>query len=113
MEHRPRHCRQDDLDDPVCDNHSGTRLVLLSALIPLAALAGWVAYTVARELGRTLVDPVVAQRFSYVAAGVAMLAVSLAVLRWQAAFSLQAQQQAEEEIDEMDEDSDDEYEEYP
>jgi hypothetical protein len=108
MDHQPRHCRAEYADDPPEDNHSGSRLVLLLLLIPLAVFAGWVAYSVARELGLALLDPISAQRISYVAGGVAMLGVVLAIVRWQAALSPRAQAEADEEIDEMDEHDDNE-----
>lgn len=103
MDHPQRRCSQEFDDDPPQDNHSGSRLVLLILLIPLTALAGWVGYSVARELGRALLDPVSAQRLSYVAAGLAILTVTWMILRWQSALSPRAQAEAEEEIDEMDE----------
>lgn len=108
MAHEPRRCSQEFDDQPPEDNHSGSRLVLLLLLIPLATFAGWMAYSVARELGRALVDPVSAQRVSYVAAGLAILAVIGMILRWQSALSPRVQAESEEEIDEMDEhDADD------
>ncbi len=106
MDHDPRRCSQEFADDPPEDNHSGSRLVLLLLLIPLAVFGGWVAYSVAREIGLALLDPISAQRISYVAGGLGMLAVVLAILRWQSALSPRAQAEAEEEIDEMDEHND-------
>jgi hypothetical protein len=112
MDHEPRHCSRESAEDLPYDNHSGSRLVLLLLLIPLAAFGGWTAYSVAREIGMALLDPVSAQRISYVAGGAAMLAVVLAILRWQTALSPRAQAEADEEIDEMDEHDDDDDDDY-
>src|SRR5688572_14507329 len=102
MKHEPRQCSQDELDDKPYDNHSGTRLVLLLMLVPLSVFAGWMGYSVVREIARTLLDYTTALRLSYVGGGLAMLAVVLAIVRWQSALSPRAQAAAEEEIDEMD-----------
>jgi hypothetical protein len=106
MDHQPRRCSQEFIDEPPEDNHSGSRLVLMLLMIPLAIFAGWMAYSVARQLGMALLDPLPAQRLSLVAGGLAMLAVILIFLRWQTALSPRAQAEAPEEIDEMDEDAD-------
>src|SRR4051794_702362 len=106
MRHEPRQCSQQDADDPPEDNHSGSRLVLLLMIVPLSVFAGWIGYSVVRELGRERADPVTAQRLAFVAGGLAMLAMTLAILKWQSALSPRAQATAEEEIDEMDESED-------
>jgi hypothetical protein len=106
MDHEPRRCSQESAEHLPADNHSGSRLVLLLLLIPLAVFVGWIAYSVARELGRELLDPITAQRMAYVAGGVGMLAVVLIILRWQTALSPRSQAAADEEIDEMDDEHD-------
>jgi hypothetical protein len=105
MDHEPRGCSQEDWDsaDLPQDNHSGSRLVLLLMLLPLAVFAGWIGYSVVRELARTLLDPIMAQRLSYVAGGLAMLGMTMIILRWQSALSPRAQAQADDLIDDMDE----------
>ena len=109
MDHEPRRCSQDFAEDLPADNHSGSRLVLLLLLLPLSVFGGWIAYSVVRELGRTVLDPTIAQRLAYVVGGVAMLAVVLVIIRWQTALSPRAQATADEEIGEMDEDDDDDH----
>ena len=106
MDHEPRRCSREFAEDLPHDNHSGSRLVLLLLMIPLSVFGGWIGYSVAREMGRTLLDPTTAQRVAYVVGGVVMLAVVLVILRWQTALSHRAQAEADEEIDEMD-DTDD------
>ena len=113
MEHDPRRCSQDDRDyeEQFVDGHSGTRLVLVLLMIPLSVFAGWAAYSVARELGRALFDPIMAARLSYVAAGLGMSAVVLLFLRWQYALSPRVQSNRDQPIDDMSDEPNDEYEE--
>lgn len=106
MDHEPRRCSQEFAEDLPADNHSGSRLVLLLLMIPLSVFGGWIGYSVAREMGRTLLDPTTAQRLAYVVGGVAILLVVLVIVRWQTALSPRAQAAAEDEIDEMDDDHD-------
>jgi hypothetical protein len=102
MDHEPRRCSQEDAEDLPADNHSGSRLVLLLLMIPLSVFGGWIGYSIAREMGRTLLDPITAQRLAYVIGGVAILLVVLVVVRWQTALSPRAQAEADDQIDAMD-----------
>jgi hypothetical protein len=86
------------------DNHSGSRLLLLVLLVPLAIVAGLAGWKVTRELTVDLLGYVSAQRAAYVAGALAAGATILALLRFQWALSPQAQSTASEEIDEMEED---------
>lgn len=106
MDHEPRRCSQEFAEDLPVDNHSGSRLVLLLLMIPLSVFGGWMGYSVARQMGRTLLDPITAQRVAYVVGGVAMLLVVLVIVRWQTALSPRAQAAADEEIDAMDDEDD-------
>jgi hypothetical protein len=102
-DHAPRHCsRQDQDDEPFVDNHSGTRLLLVLLMLPLAVFAGWGGYRIGWQIA-TALESAVAGRIGYAVGGAAMLAVVFVFLRWQYALSPRVQSHAREFIDDMSE----------